>query len=529
MSEQNSADRLDPVPYMETLKAIAAGMGPQRGFQSSLKSLLALLTARHGFLRPHLVIFDPETRTLRLCVADGAPRAGSVVYEPGMGVTGQVFVTGKPVIVECLKDHPVFLSKFFVRTDEELSSLAFLSVPVLSPQMSWEPGREQARKVIGVLSLDTPRASREVLEQHRCFLEVVAGMIAAQATYLQDDMARQQRLAERRGDRPHVPGDLDGGMIAVSAGMCEALKQASYAGHGRGPVLLCGEPGTGKARVAAFIHAASVRNELPLVRFYASRLRASGGDHLTEEQAARELFGYRKGAFPGAMQTRKGLFELANCSTLFIDDIDMLPLSIQTQLLHVLQEQAVIRLGGGQPVNVDVRFVCASAAHLEDLVAQGLFLEDLYNRISGFPITLLPLRERPEDILPLAEMFLKASAEASGRAVERISTPAQEMLLQYEWPGNASELAQCMAQAVQACDDLVLRAAHLPRQLQAAGERKTALPFNDAVARFEQELLIDALQHAHGNMLQAARDLQVSYRIVNYKVKKYNLDPRSFV
>ena len=272
---------MNPVPYMETLQRIAAGMGPQRGFQSSLNSLLSLLTERHGFLRPHLVIFDPETRTLRLCVADGAPRSAQVVYEPGMGVTGQVFVTGKPVIVECLKGHPVFLSKFFMRTDEELSSLAFLSVPVLAPQMSWEPGREQARKVIGVLSVDTPRASREELERQRCFLEVVAGMIAAQATYLQDDMARQQRLAERRGDRPHVAGDLDGGILAVSESMCEALKQASYAGHGRGPVLLRGEPGTGKARVAAFIHTASVRNELPLVRFYASRLQSPGADRLT--------------------------------------------------------------------------------------------------------------------------------------------------------------------------------------------------------------------------------------------------------
>ena len=130
--------------------------------------------------------------------------------------------------------------------------------------------------------------------------------------------------------------------------------------------------------------------------------------------------------------------------------------------------------------------------------------------------------------LPLADMFLKASAEAMGRTVERISTPAQELLLQYPWPGNAGELAQCMRLAVQGCDDLVLRAAHLPQFLQTSGDSRTALPFNDAVARFEQELLIDALQHAHGNMLQAARDLQVSYRIVNYKVKKYKIDPRSF-
>ena len=342
-------------------------------------------------------------------------------------------------------------------------------------------------------------------------------------------MARQQRLAERRGDRPHVAGDLDGGILAVSESMCEALKQASYAGHGRGPVLLRGEPGTGKARVAAFIHTASVRNELPLVRFYASRLQSPGADRLTEEQAERELFGYRKGAFPGAVQTRKGLFELAElqmrCS---LRTSTSFPCPLQAQILHVLQEQSVVRMGGGQPVGVDVRFICSSSADLEKLVAQGAFLEDLYNRITVFPIALPPLRERPEDILPLADMFLKASAEALGRTVERISTPAQELLLQYPWPGNAGELAQCMKLAVQGCDDLVLRAAHLPQSLQTSGDSRAALPFNDAVARFEQELLIDALQHAHGNMLQAARDLQVSYRIVNYKVKKYNIDPRSF-
>lgn len=129
----------------------------------------------------------------------------------------------------------------------------------------------------------------------------------------------------------------------------------------------------------------------------------------------------------------------------------------------------MVRMGGGQPVGVDVRFICSSSADLENLVAQGAFLEDLYNRITVFPIALPPLRERPEDILPLADMFLKASAEALGRTVERISTPAQELLLQYPWPGNAGELAQCMKLAVQGCDDLVLRAAHLPQSLRRLG------------------------------------------------------------
>ena len=508
--------------YLETLQRIASGMGPQRGFQASLQFLLAQLAERHGFLRPHLVIFDPETRTLRLCVADGAPRAGQVVYEPGMGVTGQVFVSGKPVIVEQLKNHPVFLSKFFERSEAELSSLAFLSVPVLAPQTGGEDA--PAHKVIGVLSVDTPCAPLEELTGYRAFLEVIASMIATQAAYLQDDMARQQRIAERSGKQLEIADGLDSGLIARSASMREVLRNIGLAGNSRGPVLLSGEHGTGKARLAALIHAASPRHDLPLVRFYSVPEAGQSSD----EAISRELFGYKKGAFPGALQTRKGLFELAHCSTLFLDNIERLSLPIQEGILHVLQTQSVNRAGGGQPVSVDVRLICSTTEDLHDMTRQGLFLEDLLNRIASFVIEVPPLRERPDDIIPLAEHFLKAAAEHEGHTIERISTPARERLLHHVWPGNIRELMQVMEKAAHLCDDTVLRAAHLPLELQTE-EEGVPLPFNDAVARFEQELLVDALQRAHGNMLQAARDLQVTYRIVNYKIKKYGIDPHEYL
>lgn len=510
--------------YLETLRLIASSMGPQRGFQASLQFLLALLAERHGFLRPHLVIFDPETRTLRLCVADGSPRAGQVVYEPGVGVTGQVFVSGKPVIVECLKNHPVFLSKFFARTDEELASLAFLSVPVLAPLAAWEAGEGQSRRVIGVLSVDTPRASREELEMYQRFLEVVASMIATQAAYLQDDMARQQRISERSGKGTEMTGGLENGVICESPAMREVLKQAGYAAHARAPVLISGEPGTGKARLAALIHAAGPRHDMPLVRFYSV---ADDTEQPSEELLERELFGYRKGAFPGAMQTRKGLFEMAHCSTLFLDNVDRLSLPLQEKLLRVLQEKTVTRMGGGQPVSVDVRLICATRQNLSLLVEQGRFLADLFNRISAISIHLPPLRERSEDIIPLAEYFLKTLGESCGRPMERIASPAKELLEHYSWPGNIRELAQCIETALHVVDGTVLRAVHLPPELQRTSSEQT-LPFNDAVARFEQELLVDALQRARGNMLQAARDLQVTYRIVNYKIKKYGIDPHKY-
>ena len=221
------------------------------------------------------------------------------------------------------------------------------------------------------------------------------------------------------------------------------------------------------------------------------------------------------------------LFELANCSTLFIEDIDKLSLSIQTQILHVLQEQSVVRMGGGQPVGVDVRFICSSSADLENLVAKVPFSKICTIVSQRFPLPCL----RCANVLKtsfrwrICSSSVRRGPGAHSGAHFDTGTGTSFAI---PWPGNAGELAQCMKLAVQGCDDLVLRAAHLPQSLQTSGDSRAALPFNDAVARFEQELLIDALQHAHGNMLQAARDLQVSYRIVNYKVKKYNIDPRSF-
>ncbi len=495
--------------YLETLRRMAMHMGPQRSFQAKARFVLEALVERHGFLRPHLLNFDPQTGTLYLCMAGSLPRNGAVVYEPGVGVTGQVFVTGRPVIVERLLGHPVFMNKFFERTPEEMARLGFISVPVASCVSGDD------RQIVGVLGADTPRASREELEARCCFLEAVAALLSSQLAYVQDESARQRRLASVAGT------DADD-LVAASAGMRAALDQALYAGRHRGPVLITGESGTGKERLAAVVHAASSRGDLPLLRFH--------GAGLSDEAATRELFGCRKGAFPDALRTCKGLFELARSSSLFIDDVETLSLAVQERLLRAIRDQEITRLGGGDPVGVDVRLICASGEDLERLAASGRFLEELYRRISGSCIRLAPLRERREDILPLARLFLERADRKAGKGVERISAAAQELLCRYAWPGNIHELRQHMEQAAALCEDATLRVGHLPPAVRAVqNEASTAgLSFNDAVARFEQDLLTDALQRARGNMVQAARDLRTSYRIVNYKVKKYGMDPRKF-
>ncbi|MFI3272665.1 MAG: sigma 54-interacting transcriptional regulator [Pseudomonadota bacterium] len=506
--------------YLDTLHRIVMGMGPQRPFHSTLKSLLQTLAENHNFLRPHIVIFDPETRTLKLSLTGTPAKAGHAEYEPGVGVTGQVFATGKPVIVERMQGHPLFLNLLFDRSEDELENLAFICVPILGSGDDPSDGSE----VIGTLSVDTPTAPPEELESHLRFLQVVAGVIANHAAYLQEELARQKHLmsqgfissdgTESNSNSPDI--------VVASKAMRLVLSQAAQVGPSRATALLRGEAGVGKELFAEAIHRASPRRDMPLIRFNCASM--------PPEMVESELFGYQKGAFVGAAQTKKGLFELAYKGTLFLDEVSDLSLSAQAKVLQAIQEQEIQRQGSEQPVHVDVRLICATSHPLKELVEEGIFREDLYYRINVFPLFIPPLRERREDIVPIAEHFLRQYNTEYNKDIKRISTPAIDLLNQYHWPGNVRELKSCIERAVIVCDEQVIRTYNLPPSLQTAESSSTDsnLSFCEAVATFEQELLVDALKKARGNMLQAARDLRVSYRIVNYKVKKYGFDTKKF-
>ena len=516
----NNAPNQDVSPWLETLRLMASEMGPKRPFQTSLTSLLRKLSERHGFLRPHLVLFDPETGMLRLSLADATPKANHASYAPGVGVTGQVFATGRSVIVEKMKGDSLFLSLLFERTDEEMEQLSFISVPILAPAGD---GPLSAREVIGTLNADTKFISREDLEKRRVFMEVVAALIANEAAYLQEELSRQRRLPGQISQELGGDAHSDSAFIAQSKVMRNILEQAAHIAQGRAPVLLCGEPGVGKERLARRIHAFSPRSDVPLVVCHCAAL--------PPERLQTELCGYQKGAFLGAMQTQKGLFEQANTGTIFLDAVDALTPSAQESLLRLLKEHTVVRQGGGDPVPVDVRVIAATSAPLDTLVEQGRFSGELYARLNICALHIPPLRERREDIVPLVEHLLLRNADFHAEKIKRISYPALELLTRYFWPGNISELTSCLQRAAQYCEDHVIRAGDLPPSLQTAESTATeaGLSLGDAVTRFEKELLVDALIKAGGNMLKAARDLKSSYRIVNYKVKKYGIDPHQFV
>lgn len=526
------------LPWLETLRLMGESLGPQRPFQASLKGLLSMLAKRHHFLRAHLVLFEPETGQLRLSLADTPPSHEHAEYSPGEGVTGQVFATGRPVIVEHMRGHPLFMSRLFERTEADMDTLSFLSVPVLAP-LGMSDSPLTAREVVGTLNADTTYISYEDLALRSLFLQVVASLIANEAAYLQEEMARQRRLpppaaessfsglSDSGAERSTTSGQSGSApFIAQSKVMRHILEQAAHVAQGRTPVLLCGEPGVGKERLASRIHSTSPRRDVPMVVCYCAAI--------APERQEAEFCGFQKGAFWGAVQTQKGLFEQAHLGTIFLEAVEALTMEAQAALLRLLEERSVVRLSsnpaGATPVTADVRVIAASSAPLEALVEKGQFSAALLARLSVCTLHIPPLRERREDVIPLAEHALRRHAESSQAPIKRISYPALELLTRYYWPGNISELKSCLLRAAQYCEDQVIRAGDLPPSLQSAESTATeaGLPLGDAVARFEKEMLVDALIKAGGNMLKAARDLKSSYRIVNYKVKKYGIDPHQF-
>lgn len=501
---------------LDTINRVLVSLEPGHSFRESLQELLRALAENLHFDRPHIMVQDPESGMLRLSLSLGPAEAPDSVYAPGTGITGRVFATGTPCIVPCMTDQADFRNRLFGRSREEMEHLAFLCVPVRINQSSPES------QIVGTLSADTPAAQPEELELRCLFLETVASLIGRQVAWLQEDLVRQHfQVLTRDGPVPHFSG-----IIALSKSMRGVLRQVGQVAPSRATVLLRGESGVGKELMAQAVHEASPRKDMPLVRLNCAALPA--------ELVEGELFGWKKGAFTGAVQDRRGLFQQANGGTLFLDEIGDLSTNAQAKVLRALQEGEVQPLGASHVVNVDVRLVCATNRPLEKLVEQQAFRADLYYRINVFPIFIPPLRERTEDIIPLAEHYLQMFGSEYTRPVKRISPPAVDLLLHYNWPGNIRELKNVMERAVLVCDEDTIRAYHLPASLQGNAQdtpeaHRSSEGFAEAIARLEKRYIVDALHASHGNIHQAARSLGITYRIIYYKMKKYGIDFHKFL
>jgi two-component system response regulator AtoC len=330
-----------------------------------------------------------------------------------------------------------------------------------------------------------------------------------------DELIAAARAAARRGGRAATPAAPVDGPIVLSTAMKALYELVHRVADAAVTVLVLGETGAGKEHVAQAIHRASRRRAQPLVTINCAAV--------SETLLESEMFGHERGAFTGADRRRVGYFEAAAGGTLFLDEIGEMPASLQAKLLRVLERRAVTRVGGTDEIPVDVRIIAATHRDLPAEVAAGRFREDLYFRVSGFSVVVPALRDRREEIVPIAERFVREFAADHGRVGLQLGETARAALLAYDWPGNVRELRNTIERAVIMCDGARLDELDLPGRIAAQVAASGRNGVRDQVADLERSALVSALAEERGNQTRAARRLGLSRRALIYKMEKYGL------
>jgi Nif-specific regulatory protein len=467
-----------------------------------------------------LLLLDEERQELFFPVtSDVSPaRAESLKamrFPADKGVAGWVLQQGQPTLVPNVNRD----GRFYAGVDRQSGAQ--------TRELLCAPLRTR-HGTIGVIELRNKREGA-FTQEDLTFLDALAGSVAIaienarlyqqvrhseaqlkeEVAILQRERTHQQRFAEIIGN-----GSAMGKIFAL---MESAISSPIT-------VLLQGETGTGKESIARAIHYNGPRKEKPFV--------AVNCGALTETLLESELFGYKKGAFTGAMTDKQGLFEAANGGTMFLDEIGDTTPAFQVKLLRVLQEGEIRRLGETYTRRVDVRVLSATNRDLTQEVQHKRFREDLYYRLSVFPITVPPLRERREDVPLLVTHFLHRSSDKLGKHVRGIAHEAIELLVHYPWPGNVRELENEIERAVALTSEGdTITPAYLSERIAAQKAVRVSLPaeagtLKQARLTFEREYVAEVLRQHHGNAVQTAKVLGISRQMLQTKIKEYGLRAR---
>jgi DNA-binding NtrC family response regulator len=328
--------------------------------------------------------------------------------------------------------------------------------------------------------------------------------------------AMAQRCLARQTEREAE--EERGACVGISAVFRGVIERARRVAQTDADVLVEAESGTGKELLARLIHRASARSGGPFVAVNCSAFP----DNLLES----ELFGHVRGAFTGAHASKAGKFALADGGTLLLDEVGDMPLGLQPKLLRVLQEREVDRLGDTRPLPVNVRVIATTNRSLRAQVAAGAFRADLYYRLHVVPMSIPPLRERREDILPLAELFLRKHEPAAQRGMFSIAPALAEQLQGHAWPGNVRELENFIRRGLALAGGTVLQPMPLETSGEAAGERHAAVKPGETLLALERRLLETTLEATGGNRTRAAELMGVSLRTVRNKIREFGLPAR---
>lgn len=489
------------------LQEITCAVVRERNVKRLLEEVIEILDRSMGMLRGTVTLLEGDELRIEASSRKlNSEERALGRYHIGEGITGLVAKTGKAEVVFDVRKDRRFLNRTKARDDDE--ALSFICVPLV-----------HQGQVIGTLSVDREmQGDTSALARDVALLEIIASITAEAAAVYREEVSEREALVEENRKLRDMLSDNPGRLIGDCREMRAVYEQVRQVAPSEATVLIRGSSGTGKELVARAIQGLSIRKDKPFVILNCAALPES----LVES----ELFGHEKGAFTDARERRIGRAEAANGGTLFLDEIGDLSIPVQVKLLRFLQDRTFSRVGSNEELQSDVRFIAATSRNLEDLMAKKLFREDLYYRLSVFPITMPDLSARAGDIVLLAQHFLAKMRVKYGKQVMRISPPAVNMLQAYAWPGNVRELENCIERAVLTAKDDTIHSYNLPPAMQVEEFAEdpfrpdASLSLDEQLAAVEKRILEDALARHNGNRSAAGRELGVSPRMMNYRLNK---------
>ncbi len=503
------------IPEIRVIGEISSAIVHERDPKPLLEKVLAILDREMGMVRGTFTIRQGDTLAIEVSRGLDDKNKTRGRYRLGEGITGRVAETGKPQIVEDVRQDKRFLNRTGAREDGE--RVAFICVPIFNHG-----------EVVGTLSIDRLAGeSTQDFARDAGLLGIIGNLTAdAVSMYLAEQEERQSLLEENRKLRDMLSPDR-GDLVGNCREMQQIYTQIQQVAPSDATVLIRGSTGTGKELIARAIVNLSSRKGRPFVTLNCAAM--------PEALVESELFGHEKGAFTGAAVRRIGRAEAADGGTLFLDEIGDMTLQTQVKLLRFIQERTFSRVGSNEELHANVRFIAATSRDLEAMMAKREFREDLYYRLNIFPIVMPDLAKRRSDIILLAEYFIEKMNVKYGRRVARLSTPTINMLMAYHWPGNVRELENCIEHAVLTASDNCIHAYNLPQSLQTGkASGSNLLPEGNTsidvlVASYERELLVEALKRNNGNMSATGRELGISPRMMHYRINKLGITPDWYV
>ena len=512
--------------HYEMLFRVSQALSRSLDFHQTLREVLRTLEMT-GHLSAGMVgVVDPDTGELSVHAVHGLDSEvyESVRYQRGEGLVGMILEDGRSVAIPRLGDDPRFLDRLGLYD----RNLPFIAAPI-----------QLGGTLKGVLAVQPDAPDDGLLEERVHFVEMVANLIGHSVRLSLEVNLDNKALAEERDTLRRTVRQRHGfdNLVGHSGAMRRIFEQVRMVAKWPTTVLIRGETGTGKELIANAIHYNSPRARGSYVRLNCASLP----ENLLES----ELFGHDKGAFTGAVASRKGRFEMADGGTLFLDEIGEISPAFQAKLLRVLQEGELERVGGSRTIKVDVRLIAATHCDLEAAVEQGNFREDLYYRLNVMPILPPPLRERMEDLPEIARHLLDRLAGIQSRPL-RLTAAAQRRLAQHHWPGNVRELENCLERAAVMSQDGEIDAELIridkPRANAGRGTSGVASPAPavrvqpaaDAEAgeaepgseQSERQRVVAALEQAGWVQARAARLLGMTPRQIAYRIQTLNIEVR---